>query len=184
MDKPRFRKEARKILSQIPESEIKSRSEKIAKNFAKFVSPKHKVFAVYLSLPKEVQTDMIISLLRKNGKTVLVPFITGEVLKFSKLYECTKLEKNDYCIREPVKKQTYSGEIDVVVIPGLAFDRYGKRLGRGKGYYDRFLKTSCAIRLGICFESQLFEEIPSDNNDAGMDCIMTEKEVISFGNKI
>ena len=65
-------------------------------------------------------------------------------------------------------------EIDLAVIPGVAFDRYGHRLGRGKGYYDRLLPQIPAPKVGICFPFQLIEEVPAEAFDFRMDTIIAQ----------
>ena len=76
-------------------------------------------------------------------------------------------------------------EIELALIPGVAFDRKGNRLGRGKGYYDRTLdRLTHAHRIGICFGFQLTEKIPVENNDRTMDEVWTEKGCVSAENDI
>ena len=71
-------------------------------------------------------------------------------------------------------------EIDLLLVPGLAFSRAGGRLGRGGGFYDRFLSEvhPRAVKLGVCFHVQLFPELPLEAHDCAMDQIVTEAEVI------
>ena len=64
-------------------------------------------------------------------------------------------------------------QLDLVIVPGVAFDRFGGRLGRGSGYYDRFLKNLKAIFYGVCFKQQVVDKTPQDSHDAKMDIIMT-----------
>lgn len=76
-----------------------------------------------------------------------------------------------------------SAELDqsVIIVPGLAFDRTGNRLGRGKGYYDRFLSSlppSGLRKIGVCWSIQLLDQIPVASHDVPMDCVVTEQEVV------
>ena len=85
------------------------------------------------------------------------------------------MEVSSYHIQEPIGKifEDYS-TIDVIIVPGVAFDNQGNRLGRGKGYYDRFLKKIPATKkIGICFDFQMIEQIPTEKNDIPMDDIIT-----------
>ena len=70
-------------------------------------------------------------------------------------------------------------EIDLIIVPGVAFDRQLNRMGRGKGYYDRLLSTLQAPKIGICFDFQLQDTVPTESFDKKMDMIITEKEIVN-----
>lgn len=82
--------------------------------------------------------------------------------------------------RESSESRTLEEEIELIVVPGVAFDRRLNRLGRGKGYYDRLLSTLQARKVGICFDFQLKDAIPTEPFDRKMDAILTEKETIGL----
>ena len=92
--------------------------------------------------------------------------------------EC--MQKGSYNIYEP-QGETFTDlvSIDAAIIPGVSFDRHGNRLGRGKGYYDRFLKKLNTFKIGICFSFQISDEIPHDEHDIAMDEIWTEEGYVS-----
>ena len=69
-------------------------------------------------------------------------------------------------------------EIDLTIVPGVAFDRQHNRLGRGKGFYDRLLSTLDVPKIGICYDFQLKDQIPAEPFDRKMDLIITEKEIL------
>lgn len=71
---------------------------------------------------------------------------------------------------------------EVLLIPGLGFDKTGARLGRGKGYYDRYLKNYNGVKIGICFEEMLLDKIPTDSHDVKMDYVVSEKGIINSKN--
>ena len=73
-------------------------------------------------------------------------------------------------------------DIDIVIVPGVAFDKKYNRMGYGKGYYDRFLKDMTALKIGVCHSFQLVDEIPSEPHDIKMDMIVTEREIWSREN--
>ena len=73
------------------------------------------------------------------------------------------------------KRRVAPEAIDLVVVPGLAFGRRGRRLGYGKGYYDRLLARSPAVRAGLCYAAQVFPEVPAGLRDAVMDFVVTEE---------
>ena len=68
----------------------------------------------------------------------------------------------------------------VLIIPGLGFGRDGSRIGRGKGYYDKYLKNNKVVKIGICFHEQLVDKVPAGINDIGMDFIVTDKELVEL----
>ena len=141
---------------------------------------KHPVFKkahtllLYPSLPDEVNTHDFI---RKwsTQKHILLPVVTGNELEL-RWYTCPSgLQIGAYGIEEPVGKAfTDYPAIDLAIIPGVAFDRKGNRLGRGKGYYDRLLPLMpSTYKIGICFPFQLLEEIPTEPFDICMNEILT-----------
>lgn len=130
---------------------------------------------MYYSLPDEVFTHEVINTLVAEGKTVLLPVVlNGEDMEL-RLYRGTEdLRMGSFGIMEPVGKpfRNYS-DIDVAVIPGMSFDNHGNRLGRGKGYYDRFLTNiPQAHKIGMCFGFQKVDEVPTEETDVRMDEIL------------
>jgi len=142
----------------------------------------------FISLPHEVETIPMIEESLKLGKRVAAP-VTGEEISPAEvtfdsggLY----LVPGAFGIREPTGKKVPPGEIDFAVVPGLAFDLEGNRLGRGKGYYDRFLKElkADAFLCGVAFECQVLGEIPHGDEDIPVKALVTEERLIRFGKKI
>lgn len=131
----------------------------------------------YHSLPDEVSTH---DLIRKysQAKTILLPKVIADGEMEIRRYQGeSDLQQGAYGIMEPCGEifSDYD-RIDLAIIPGMAFDTKGNRLGRGKGYYDRFL--SCArniYKVGICFPFQIVEEVPVENTDIAMDAILSKK---------
>lgn len=130
---------------------------------------------MYYSLPDEVNTHHAVNQLIASGKTVLLPrVVDGENMEIRVHRNPDDLVPGHYGIMGPTG-ETYTRyeDIDIAVVPGMAFDQYGHRLGRGKGYYDRFLpKASHAYKIGVCFDFQKQETIPTDANDITMDCVL------------
>lgn len=125
---------------------------------------------LYASLPDEVDTHGLIG--RLTGKTVLLPKVTGDgVMELRRYTGPQDLKPGAYGIMEPVGQAfTDYDEIDLGVIPGMAFDREGHRLGRGKGYYDRFLsQIPYLYKIGVCFGFQKLEAVPVEPTDIMMD---------------
>lgn len=129
---------------------------------------------LYHSLPDEVYTHDFIA--RWSGrKQVLLPVVTGDDLVLRKYTAPEDLAQGAYGIEEPTGELFTDYEaIDFIAVPGIAFDRKGNRLGRGKGYYDRLLpRIPSAFKAGICFPFQMVEEVPSEPFDIRMDEVIT-----------
>lgn len=143
---------------------------------------KFDVLGIFVSMENEVNTIPIITAVLKMGKTVAVPVVSGDRIDFYKISGIDELQqKGKYNIREPlpsVEKIILPQQIQVIVCPGIAFDKDFNRLGYGKGYYDKYLCNTSAFKIGICFSEQLLESVPADENDVKMDCIVTEKRII------
>lgn len=137
--------------------------------------------ALYHAIPGEVQTATFIEKWYLN-KQLLLPVIEGDDLHLVPYRGKESLKSGVFGILEP----TGAGEVlqteyspDLIIVPGVAFDRNLNRMGRGKGYYDRLLSTLEAPKIGICFDFQLQESIPVEPFDKKMDLIVTESEIIS-----
>lgn len=134
----------------------------------------------------EVQTAAFIEKWGKRKKIVL-PVVDGNDLRMVAYKGPDSLRAGAYGILEPIsgdressESRTLEEEIELIVVPGVAFDRRLNRLGRGKGYYDRLLSTLQARKVGICFDFQLEDAIPTEPFDRKMDAILTEKETIGL----
>jgi 5-formyltetrahydrofolate cyclo-ligase len=148
------------------------------------------VVMVYLSLPHEVDTVAIILAAWQQGKTVAVPKISWQQRHMIPVV-ITSLETGFSTevagLRNPITGVPVPIEdIDIVVAPGLGFDRKGNRLGRGGSYYDRFFanKDLHAIKCAIAFEDQVVENVPTAQHDVQMDMLVTDDEVLYFNQKI
>ena len=132
---------------------------------------------MYHSLPDELYTH---DFLRKwNGrKRFYLPRINGVELEVLP-YEESRLELGTFHIEEPTGNDvTDPAEIELVVVPAVAYDRKGRRLGRGKGFYDRFLKSTKATQVGVGYEVQLVDELPAEPHDIPMDIVVTQHTTI------
>lgn len=131
----------------------------------------------YHSLPDEVQTARFLQKWHPRKRFIL-PVVDGENLLLRE-YDPKKMLTGSFGIAEPQGKLFENNElIELAVIPGMAFDRMGNRLGRGKGYYDRLLPSIKAPKIGIAFSWQLLEAIPVEPFDKTLDAILTETEYI------
>ena len=121
--------------------------------------------ALFMALPDEPQTAAFIEQLSRY-KRVVAPRIEGEEMEFYDIAE--GVEVGAFGIMEPIAATPIEpSEIDVMVVPGVAFTRYGARLGRGKGFYDKYLSRNGfrAYTIGVCYPCQLVEELPAESHD-------------------
>lgn len=173
MQKAEIRKYIREIKRQFNTFELAEQSETVISRLK--ASPKFRnanVIMLYYSLDDEVCTHDLIDELARQGKTVCLPKVLANGEMELRTYHSRKdLAEGAFHIMEPTGSRfTDYDSIDIAVIPGMAFDKEGHRLGRGKGYYDRFLSQLPPIhKAGICFNFQKLPIIPSEAHDVKMD---------------
>lgn len=161
-----------------------------------FHHPKYtssKRIAVFLSMNDEVYTEEIIKHAFKWGKSCFIPrYETGsnhmDMLKLSSLQDIETLPLTSWNIRQPAEddhsreEALASGGLDLILMPGLGFDRLGKRLGRGKGFYDTYLERCIKhpkgkpYTIALAFREQLCQDIPVDDNDVLIDEVLYEDD--------
>jgi len=178
--------------------EIESGSKKIEQRL--FTLPefqKARTIMFYVSFRSEVETDNMIRNALDLKKKVVVPVVEGEKIEAREIENPEKeLAKGTFGIREPregFSKKVDPKEIDLVVVPGVVFDKRGGRLGYGRGYYDRFLRSksirpmmhgpSKRVLVGLAFHSQITGKIPLLEKDVRVDKIVTESRVIDCKEK-
>lgn len=148
-----------------------------------------KLILVYVSFRSEVETHAFINQVLKEGKRIAVPLTISKDNRLlpCEIYSLDDLAPRTLGILEPDKnniKEVNSKDIDLAVVPGLAFDSHGNRLGFGAGYYDRFLPSlrKDAITIGVCFDEQIVEQLPVEDFDVPLDAVLTNLELICSGN--
>lgn len=133
---------------------------------------KARIVMIYSALPDEVQTQAFLEKWR-HKKKIILPTVAGDDIIPVELAADTTFAVGDFNILEP-QNEPYTGGYDLIVVPGVAFDRNGNRIGRGRGYYDRFLCKHLNVRrIGICFDFQLVDEVPTELNDIRMDRVIS-----------
>jgi 5-formyltetrahydrofolate cyclo-ligase len=181
--KEKLRKEIKEKRRRQSKEENRKKSKEIKEKLfglKEYMDAKTVLF--YVSYDGEVFThDMIKEAL--DDKKVVAPISNKEdcSLSLSILDSWNDLEEGSYGILEPRKdciKEISIDELDLIIVPGVAFDLNGNRLGHGKGYYDRLLEKTKAISIGLAFEFQIVKNIPTDRNDVPVDLIITENRMI------
>ena len=173
MDKKELRSTIKALKKQHSTDELDRQSEIICKKIEQhpdFVNAK--TVMLYNALPDEVRTADLIARWR-DKKTIVLPTVVGDDIIPVALDSNTDFAVGDFNILEP-QNEPYDGGFDLIIVPGVAFDTKGNRMGRGKGYYDRFLaKHPTVKKIGICFDFQLVEHIPAEPHDIRMDEVVS-----------
>jgi 5,10-methenyltetrahydrofolate synthetase len=140
----------------------------------------------YVDFGKEVRTVPLISELLNQGKKIVVPYCEDGEIQLFLLKNLSQLAPGYFGILEPrielrrlSEFKVFAEELQLVIVPGLGFDPYGGRVGRGKGYYDRFLaKIPENVRkAGFAFDCQLFDKVPMSETDQYLDIIVSENNI-------
>jgi len=186
--KTSIRKEMLRMRDRLAEESIKAMSARIAGRLIDLEEyRKSRNILFFLSLPREVQTREMIEKSLALGKKVYVPVMDAarKTLEISQIPSLDiEFEAKQFGVLEPGpadQKITSPSVIDFVLVPGLAFDRKGGRIGYGAGYYDSFLREvgSHAARVGVAFHFQVLKTVPQSGADVPVQKILTEKVTIS-----
>lgn len=183
--KTELRSLARNLRAEISDEDWKKKSGSITDRFLKsdlYQSAENIHSYVSMNQRREVDTFGIIEHILLSDKTVSVPISNFKDLSMRHI-EISSLDDfkvNEWGIREPSRSDIeHEPEFfDLIIVPLLAADIKGNRLGYGKGFYDRFLKQTRAITVGLVFKSFIFNEIPVDENDQKLDYLLTEKSLV------
>ena len=135
---------------------------------------------MYMPSFGEADISEIFSDCLKSGKKVCVPVVVSDSELALSLAD-GRFKKGRYGISEPENPQYVSfSSPNLILVPGLAFDRSGNRLGFGKGYYDRFLAHADGLKVGVCYGFQLIKKLPAGEHDISVDAVITEDETLVF----
>jgi 5-formyltetrahydrofolate cyclo-ligase len=164
---------------------IRTKSDRIQEKFIALNEfERCKVLASYYPFGSEVRTFRITEKAFENSKVISLPKISRRFMDFYRITPNTNFYTNKFGIKEPVTHlaQRVSQELDLVIVPGLAFDTSGYRIGYGYGYYDRFLadRRKSIICVGLAYDSQVVQQVPHLNHDTKLDILLTEKRIFYF----
>lgn len=180
--KNEIRRQNKEERSQLTVKEVNAKSLCAEKIFlANRIYKDAKTIMLYMPLGKETKTEEIIKAAFNDEKKVVFPVTdkaTGMITPYY-AHKDTKFEKGAFSISEPVGTEVANiSDIDVFVVPGIAFNKKGARVGFGKGCYDRLLQDCKGIKVGFCYDFQICEQIRADEHDIAMDYIVTENRFI------
>lgn len=182
-NKSEIRTYIKNLKKQLSTEDVNVRSEKIAENF--FSQPFYKDaknIYLYVSYNQEVNTKLIISQILKDKKRVAVPKVVDDNMVFHEITSLEQLSIGAFGILEPniicpVEPNPLWNEHNIMVLPGLAFDKNGARVGYGGGYYDRYIekyRERIDMKVALAYDFQVFEHIEVESFDEKIDKIITE----------
>lgn len=172
----------RELEQNRPADEVASYSRAIYQQLTGLdVFQKARCVGAYLALPSEVQTRAIIEACWENGVTVCVPYYIAadRYYGMSRLDPAAVLRTQKWNIREPEHPEPYDvAALDLILIPAIAFDGHGTRLGHGGGHYDRLLTRVTGYRLGLAFHEQVVAQLPREPHDQPVHAVLTEQRLM------
>lgn len=174
--KKELRKAIRELKKSVSFEDKKARSEAITDRIEALSEFRESDTVMgYWSMDDEVYTHDFV---RKwsGRKKIILPSVKGDGLELRVFKGMQTMQPGEgYGIPEPAGAAfTKTDEIGLIIVPGVAFDKDCNRLGRGKGYYDKLLKTASCTKIGVCFDFQVFPELPVDKYDIRMDRVIAE----------
>lgn len=173
MDKKELRTHIKMLKKQHTKEQLQEQSDLILSRLERHSDFIHAgTIMMYNALPDEVQTQGFLERWHLK-KRIMLPTVLGDDIIPVEYAKDTDFAVGDFNILEP-QNEPYQGTFDLIIVPGVAFDRNGNRIGRGKGYYDRFLSQYLGVkRIGICFDFQLVAEVPTEPLDIRMDEVIS-----------
>jgi len=175
-EKKKLRKQIREQIDDLPEVVRKAQDKALFKAFLGLDAVKQgKTVMVYWGVEPESATTDLISALLAYGKRVVLPrCMPGREME-SRAYRGGRLIRSPYGIPEPGEDcpLVEKGEIDVVLVPALCYDRRGFRLGRGGGYYDRWLSDYKGVSVGMCYKELMQPELPREEHDRAVKILLS-----------
>ena len=180
--KSEIRAKIKELKSKLSKSEIQAASSQVKTKIESSLWFKNATHILtYASLPDELETSLQLIDWMKT-KYVYLPRVNDKDLE---ILLATETRIGSFNIEEPIGDNIINiNNIDLIIVPGVAFDYHGTRIGRGKGFYDRFIKKNEIIYAGVCFDELLLDEIVFDKrHDKKSDMIFTQERVYVVGEK-
>ena len=176
--KNQIRQTIRALKNQLSEVEKQKEADTVFSSIEQLQEFKTaKTILLYWSTSDELPTQSSIEKWSIE-KDIFLPSVASNELNIKEFTSTLKMKSGNLGIWEPDTLQNYTGNIDLIIVPGVAFDFNKNRLGRGKGFYDRFLLKTNALKIGVGFNFQLMSVIPTNENDIRMDKVFTSSKII------
>ena len=175
MDKKELRRQISKRKREMTESEIENASRVLAEKFVNSqVYRDAKTIYGYMPYNQEVRTIPMMEQALRDGKRVAVPKVYGDTMKFIYMDDLSQVEEGYYNIPEPIADGPVAEDpTALVLMPGLAFDETGNRMGYGGGFYDKFLaQEPDHPTVALCYAFQMVDHIPTEEYDIPVDCVL------------
>lgn len=175
-DKKELRRQIKELKHKVSIEDKKRKSLMILNRIEQLIEFKtSKTLMLYWSMDDEVHTHDFILKWHKE-KVIILPVVKGDELELRIFTGKDNMTTGQsFGISEPKgEKFNKPEDIDLILVPGIAFDNNNNRLGRGKAYYDKLLKKTKAYKIGICFDFQLIESVPVDEHDVRMDLVISD----------
>lgn len=177
LDKNSLRRLVKQLKSNLTDVQKRMAADDVfakVEQLPQFVEAKN--VAAYWSLPDELPTHDFVEKWCKQ-KNLYLPVVVGDNLVFRKYASNADMQPGAFGIAEPCGDDLPDLQnIDVVIVPGVAFDAVKSRMGRGRGFYDRFLSQTNAYKIGVAFGCQLFDKIPTSDADIPVDEVITDNK--------
>ena len=191
--KAALRREAREAVKNLTAADRALAAEKTLEHLKGLLAFREaKTVALFCATFEEIDTENIIRHVLAEGKEVRLPYITaGNRMEFAVIRDYDRdLTEGAFGILEPREEIRVAApgplpEPDLILIPGVAFDERGGRVGRGKGYYDRFLEGKNTVKVGLAFEAQIVrKKLPLEAHDQLLDGLVTEQKLRNFAHAL
>ncbi|MBL7686239.1 MAG: 5-formyltetrahydrofolate cyclo-ligase [Deltaproteobacteria bacterium] len=189
LTKVNLRKKILAFMAQQPPFQQEALSQKIEQHLLQ-LTQYHSLKSVgfYIDFKGEVKTKGLIEQAFQAQKRVAVPVIhhSDSECRFCWIDSLEVLEKSSFGFLQPSKKSLLAklNELEAIFVPGVAFSKEGDRLGRGKGFYDRVLKEFRGLKIGLAYNFQILDVIPTDAWDQKLDGIVTESGILKFNDLV
>lgn len=154
------------------------KSQAIIKRLLDIIKPYNKI-GIYISLDDEVNTKGLLEVLIDMHKAVFAPRVNKDTMSFYQINSFDDLKRGSFKVLEPTTS-IEGHDLEVLVIPLVAYDRQGNRLGYGKGYYDKYLVNKSLLKVGLAFWEQEISSIEINQYDVRLDILVNEVELIDF----
>jgi 5-formyltetrahydrofolate cyclo-ligase len=180
--KRELRNRMRSVRAVLPASARAERSRAAAESVMKLAEYANAQTIIgFCAIQKEIDPGDLLAQARASGKTVGLPRVVEDVLELREYRDVSELEEGAFGVMEPVASAPViaADSVDLVIVPGLAFDARGHRLGYGRAFYDRLLpQMTRAFRVGFAYDFQFMMELPNDAHDVPMHAVVTDQRVL------